>query len=81
MNNTVERILRGKRCSVWVSVKELFKVLKEMDMWTIDTKYLNIYLDTRLIDGDYHCTIKDRNNGRYLSLEDLKTIREKVQIK
>lgn len=65
---------------VWISVRELFKVLGEMDMWTMDTKYLHLYLDTRFINGDYHCTIKDRNNEKYLSLEDLKSIRRPFQI-
>lgn len=63
---------------IWVSVKELFKLLKEMDMWTMDAKYLHIYLDTRFIDGDYHCTIKDRENKRYLSLDDIKEMRKSV---
>lgn len=63
---------------IWVSVKELFKLLKEMDMWTMDTKYLHIYLDTRFINGDYHCTIKDRENKRYLSLDDIKEMRKSV---
>lgn len=63
---------------IWVSVKELFKLLKEMDMWTMDTKYLHIYLDTRFINGEYHCTIKDRENKRYLSLDDIKEIRKGV---
>ena len=65
---------------IWVSVKELFKVLRELDMWTMDTKYLHLYLDTRFINEDYHCTIKDRNNEKYLSLEDLKRIREPYQL-
>lgn len=60
----------------WVSLKELLKVLMEMDVWTMDTKYLNIYLDTRFLDGDFHCTIKDREGKRYLSLNDLKEIRK-----
>ena len=59
-----------------VSLKELLKVLMEMDVWTMDTKYLNIYLDTRFLDGDFHCTIKDREGKRYLSLNDLKEIRK-----
>lgn len=62
----------------WVSLKELLKLLKEMDMWTMDTKYLHVYLDTRFINGDWHCTIRDRENKRYLSLEDLKQIRAVV---
>lgn len=62
----------------WVSLKELLKLLKEMDVWTIDTKYLHLYLDTRFIDGDWHCTICDRDNKKYLSIEDLKEIRRKV---
>lgn len=60
----------------WVSFRELIKVLKEMDVWTIDTKYLHIYLDTRFIGGDLQCTIRDRDNNRYLSIEDLKDIRK-----
>lgn len=59
----------------WVSLKELLKVLRDMSIWTIDTKYLNIYLDTRFIDGDWHCTVRDRENNRYLSIKDLKRIR------
>ena len=60
----------------WVPLKELLKVLVKMDAWTMDTKYLNIYLDTRFLDGDFHCTIKDREGKRYLSLNDLKEIRK-----
>lgn len=60
----------------WVPLKELLKVLMKMDVWTMDTKYLNIYLDTRFLDGDFHCTIKDREGKRYLSLNDLKEIRK-----
>ena len=62
----------------WVPLKELLKVLMEMDVWTMDTKYLNIYLDTRFLEGDFHCTIKDREGKRYLSLNDLKEIRKIV---
>lgn len=58
----------------WVSLKELLKLLKEMDVWTINTKYLHLYLDTRLINGDWHCTIRDRENDKYLSIEELKEI-------
>lgn len=65
---------------VWVSLKSLLRVLSEMDMWTLDTKYLNIYLDTRYMNGDWHCTIKDRTGEKYLSLEELKEIRKGVQI-
>lgn len=61
---------------IWVSVKELFKILREYDMWSMDTKYLNIYMDTRFINGDFHCTIKTRNGDKYLSLEDLKELRK-----
>lgn len=60
----------------WVPLKELLKVLMKMDVWTMDTKYLNIYLDTRFLNGDFHCTIKDREGKRYLSLNDLKEIRK-----
>lgn len=60
----------------WVPLKELLKVLRKMDAWTMDTKYLNIYLDTRFLEGDFHCTIKDREGKRYLSLNDLKEIRK-----
>lgn len=60
----------------WVPLKELLKVLIKMDAWTMDTKYLNIYLDTRFLDGDFYCTIKDREGKRYLSLNDLKEIRK-----
>lgn len=60
----------------WTPLKELLKVLIKMDAWTMDTKYLNIYLDTRFLDGDFHCTIKDREGKRYLSLNDLKEIRK-----
>lgn len=60
----------------WVPLKELLKVLRQMDTWTMDTKYLNIYLDTRFLEGDFHCTIKDREGKRYLSLNDLKEIRK-----
>ncbi len=59
----------------WVSLKELLKVLRDMSIWTIDTKYLNIYLDTRFIDGDWHCTVRDRYGNKYLSIKDLKRIR------
>ena len=59
----------------WVSVRELLTLLKDMDVWTMDTKYLHIYLDTRFISGDWHCTIRDRENTKYLSLEELKEIR------
>lgn len=62
----------------WVPLKELLKVLREMDAWTMDTKYLNIYLDTRFLEGDFHCTVKDREGKRYLSLNDLKEIRKIV---
>jgi len=63
---------------VWVSVRELFKILKEKDMWGMDTKYLNIYLDTRYINGDYHCTIKTRDGSEYLTLEELSERRFKI---
>ena len=31
---------------IWVPLKDLLHVLKEYDMWSLDTKYLHIYLDT-----------------------------------
>lgn len=65
---------------VWVPLKQLLRVLCDMDMWTMDTKYLNIYLDTRFINGDWHCTIKDRTGKNYLSIEELKEIRKSAQI-
>ena len=57
---------------IWVPLKDLLHVLKEYDMWSLDPKYLHIYLDTRYIDGDWHCTIKDREGKEYVSLEDIK---------
>ena len=57
---------------IWVPLKDLLHVLKEYDMWSLDTKYLHIYLDTRYINGDWHCTIKDREGKEYRSLEDIK---------
>lgn len=57
---------------IWVPLKDLLYVLKEYDMWSLDTKYLHIYLDTRYINGGWHCTIKDREGKEYLSLEDIK---------
>lgn len=65
--------------AIWVPLRELFKVLKEKDMWSMDTKYLNIYLDTRFINGDYHCTIKTRDGNEYLSLEELKEKRYTIK--
>lgn len=62
----------------WVSLKSLLRVLVEMDMWTMDTKYLNIYLDTRYINGDWHCLIKNRKGDKYYSLEELKEERSKM---
>lgn len=63
---------------IWVSVKELFKTLKEYPVWSLDTKYLHIYIDTRFIDGDYYCTIRTRDNDRYLTLNDIKTLRQEL---
>lgn len=60
----------------WVSLKKLLKLLKDMNVWTIDTKYLHLYLDTRFINGDWRCTIRDRENNKYLSIEDLRGIRK-----
>ena len=57
---------------IWVPLNDLLRLLKEYDMWSLDTIYLNIYLDTRYINGDWHCTIKDREGKEYLSLEDIK---------
>ena len=57
---------------IWVPLKDLLHLLKEYDMWSLDTKYLHIYLDTRYINGAWHCTIKDREGKEYLSLEDIK---------
>ena len=57
---------------IGVPLKDLLHVLKEYAMWSLDTKYLHIYLDTRYINGDWHCTIKDREGKEYLSLEDIK---------
>lgn len=62
----------------WVSLKSLLKLLREMDIWTIDTKYLHLYLDTRFINGDFYCTIRDRDNKKYLSIEELKEIRRNI---
>ena len=56
---------------IWVGLKDLIKVLQKYDVWSFDTKYLNIYLDTRFINGDYGCTIKTRDGNEYLSIEDL----------
>jgi len=64
---------------IWVSLRELLILLHEYDMWSMDTKYLHIYLDTRYINGDWHCTIKDREGKEYLSLEDLKERRKSFQ--
>ena len=62
----------------WLSLKDVLSILKELDFWSIDTKYLNIYLDTRFMNGDFKCTIKDRKNKQYLTLEDLKERRHKI---
>lgn len=62
----------------WLSLKEVLTVLKELNFWSIDTKYLHIYLDTRFMNGDFNCTVKDRNNNQYLTLEDLKERRRKI---
>lgn len=55
----------------WVSLKDLIKIIKDKDLWSMDTKYLNLYLDTRFIENDFHCTVKTRNGKQYLSLKDL----------
>ena len=64
--------------ATWIPLRDLFKVLKEKDMWGMDTKYLNIYLDTRITNGDYHCTIKTRDGKQYLTLEELSNRRFKI---
>ena len=62
----------------WVYLKDVLSMLKELDFWSIDTKYLNLYLDTRFMNGDFKCTIKDRKDNQYLTLEDLKERRHKL---
>lgn len=59
----------------WIRLKDLLRLLKEMDVWTVDTKYLNIYLDTRYVEGDWRCTVRDSENQTYLTLEDLRELR------
>lgn len=63
---------------IWIPLYELLKTLRELDMWTMDTKYLHLYLDTRFINGDFHCTVKDREGNKYLSLEELRAIRKPI---
>ena len=57
---------------VWLSLKDVLSTIKELQFYSIDTKYLHIYLDTRFINNDFQCTVKDRKNNQYLTLEDLK---------
>jgi hypothetical protein len=58
----------------WVGLKDLLKLLKELPQWSFSTKYLNIRLDTRFIQGDYGCLIKD-DKGNILSLDDIRKSR------
>lgn len=64
----------------WIPLKELVKVLYDKQLWSMDTKYLNLYLDTRFIEGDFHCTVKDRNNDKYLTLEEIKEKRNSTKV-
>ena len=66
--------------AIWISLRDLLHVLKSFDMWSIDTKYLNIYLDTRYINNDWHCTVKDREGKKYLSLEDIIELRKQINM-
>ena len=63
---------------VWLSLKDVLSTIKELQFYSIDTKYLHIYLDTRFINNDFQCTVKDRKNNQYLTLEDLKERRHKI---
>ena len=60
-------------------LKDLLVILKEYDMWSMDTKYLQIFLDTRCINDEWYCTIKDRKGKEYLSLDDLKKRRKSFE--
>ena len=62
----------------WVSLKDLIKIIKDKDLWSMDTKYLHVYLDTRFINNDFHCTVKTKNGKQYLSLKDLEEKRRKL---
>ena len=74
LRNNIEKVDKD---ATWIPLKELLKVLYEKEMWSMDTKYLHLYLDTRFT-GDFHCTVKDRNNEHYLTLEDIQNKRYSI---
>jgi len=78
LGKTTEEIKESKISPEWVDIKEVFKILKdENSMWSGDTKYLELRVDTRhYIDGTFRCLIKDRN-GNLITLEELKEKRMK----
>ena len=62
----------------WVDIKDVFKILKDNNsMWSMDTKYIELRVDTRYyIDGTFKCILRD-SNGNYLTLDELKEKRIK----
>lgn len=75
LRNNIEKVDKD---ATWIPLKELLKVLYEKEMWSMDTKYLHLYLDTRFTGNDFHCTVKDRNDEHYLTLEDIQNKRYSV---
>jgi len=62
----------------WVDIRKVFEILKDKNsMWSFDTKYLELRVDTRhYIDGTFKCVLRDKN-GKYLTLDELKEKRMK----